>query len=79
MANNYCFQFPGTKEDFMNILHEFPNNNNLLYHVDEYLEKLRMVNFSSVWSGGTFRRILVHTGNFGTGRFAVLQRENPVY
>lgn len=39
MAKSYCFQFPGTKEELLNILREYQNNNNQFYYFDEYLVK----------------------------------------
>lgn len=40
MANNYCFRFPGTEEDFSKSLNKYPCNDSIYYYFDDYIVKI---------------------------------------
>lgn len=40
MAKHYCFQFPGTKEDFLRLLGKYPIYNKNYYYLDDYIVEI---------------------------------------
>lgn len=40
MAKNYCFEFSGTREDFLNTLNEHPGYDNKFYYFDDYIVEI---------------------------------------
>lgn len=40
MAKNYCFEFSGTKEDFLNTLSKYPGYDNKYYYFDDYIVEI---------------------------------------
>lgn len=40
MSKEYVFEFPGTREEFMNVLNQYPNDNGKLYCFDGYIVTL---------------------------------------
>lgn len=37
MSKNYVFEFPGTREKFLNALNKFPNNDQKFFYFDDYI------------------------------------------
>ena len=40
MSEEYIFEYPGTKQMFIDSLKQFPNNDNNFYYFDDYIVKL---------------------------------------
>lgn len=40
MAKEYAFVFSGTREDFIGILNQYPNNNGKFFYFDDYIVEL---------------------------------------
>lgn len=40
MSKKYTFEFKGTKEMFLNILNQFPNNDGKFYYFNDYIVKI---------------------------------------